>query len=199
MKLKPQLSFDDTSLKSWRIGDRIGGIFKISEIIGGQGKTGMGIVYICYYKWHQKLYAIKTVQDQFLANQSILDNFYNEAILWMELGKHPNIVQVNWVHKFDGRIYIVMDFIHRDNHDRLSLADHLHYYYKFTMTRTLIWALQFCDGMIHANSFGLKVHRDIKPENILITLDKTLKISDFGLARAYKNTNLESGLSGSIS
>jgi serine/threonine protein kinase len=192
------IPLNKNKLESWQIGDRIGGIYEIREILGGQGKSGMGIVYICYYKWHQKLYAVKTYQDQFITNQSIVQDFFDEANLWMELGKHPNIVQANWVHTFDGRIYIVMEYIPKDNLSRLSLADHLKLRNTLPFTRSLIWALQFCDGMINAISKGLKVHRDIKPDNILITLDKTLKITDFGLARVYKNVKRESGVAGSI-
>jgi serine/threonine-protein kinase len=49
-------------------------------------------------------------------------------------------------------------------------------------------ALQFCDGMLHLAAGGIKVHRDIKPQNCLLTEDATLKITDFGLAKALEES-----------
>ena len=50
------------------------------------------------------------------------------------------------------------------------------------LAQSLRWAIQFCHGMEHAYSKGIKAHRDIKPANIMIGQDKAVKISDFGLA-----------------
>lgn len=171
-------------VSKWEIGDKIGGLYEIREILGGEGKSGMGTVYICYYPWHQKLYALKTYQDRFAALERLINSFYKEAMLWMRLERHPNIVQAHWVHKLDGRIYIVMEYIPPDNKGRRSLHDHLRGG-PLPLIRTLIWSIQFCYGMEYAYSKGIKVHRDIKPDNILITLDKILKITDFGLAKAF--------------
>ncbi len=170
--------------ENWQIGDRIGGLYEIREILGGEGKSGMGVVFICYYPWHQKLYALKTYQNRFAISEKLTSSFYKEAMLWMGIENHPNIIHAHWVHQFDGRIYIVMEYIPRDNRGRLSLAS----YFKnapLPLIRTLIWAIQFCYGMEYASARGIKVHRDIKPDNILITLDKILKITDFGLSKAF--------------
>src|SRR5450830_1227784 len=50
------------------------------------------------------------------------------------------------------------------------------------LAQSLRWAIQICHGMEYAYSQGLRAHRDLKPANILITQDKTAKITDFGLA-----------------
>jgi serine/threonine protein kinase len=169
--------------EKWQIGDRIGGFYEIREIHGGEGKSGMGVVYICYYPWHQKLYALKTYQDRFALSEKLMGSFYREAMLWMVIENHPNIVQAHWVHDLDGRIYIVMEYIPTDNRGRRTLTSHLNG--PLLLLRVLIYAIQFCYGMEYAYSKGIKVHRDIKPDNILITLDKTLKITDFGLSKAF--------------
>jgi serine/threonine protein kinase len=175
----------NTDKSRWQVGDRIGGLYEVREILGGPGKTGMGTVYICYYPWHQKLYALKTYQPQFATIERIGRLFYKEATLWMQIGAHRNIVKAHWVHQLDDQIFVVMEYVQRDRRGRLSLSDHLSGRKPLPLLRALIWAFQLCVGMVHAAKHGVEVHRDLKPDNLLITLDKILKITDFGLAKAF--------------
>ena len=55
--------------------------------------------------------------------------------------------------------------------------------------RVVDLALQVCGGLEHAHASGL-VHRDIKPGNLLLSEDRTVKIADFGIARAAQATKL---------
>lgn len=180
----------------WEIGDKIGGLYEIRRILGGPGKSGMGIVYVCNYRFHQKDYALKTYQERFVLVEALTNSFHDEALLWMGLGCHPNIVRAFWVHNLDGRIYVVMEYIPADNSGRVTLTDHMVEDQPLPLLRTLIWGMQFCDGMTYAASRGLRVHRDVKPDNILITLEKTVKITDFGLAKAFDAVSSEREIAG---
>src|SRR5207237_3356720 len=49
--------------------------------------------------------------------------------------------------------------------------------------------VQVLSALEHAHGHGI-VHRDVKPENILIARDGTVKVADFGLARAYADSSV---------
>jgi len=75
-----------------------------------------------------------------------------------------------------------LEYIPPDARGRNTLT---HYLGNLTYPEILKLSIQFCYGMEYAYSKGVDVHRDIKPDNIMITADKTIKITDFGLAKAF--------------
>ncbi|HNT86521.1 MAG TPA: serine/threonine-protein kinase [Candidatus Hydrogenedentes bacterium] len=169
---------------SRKIGDKIGGLYEVREVLGGPGRSGMGEVYLCFYRWHQACYVLKTYQQRYGIFRAFRNAFHNEAQLWMRLGAHPHIVRAFWVHRLDGRIYIVMEHVPRDAQGRRTLSDHFREGAPLSLEKSLLWGIQFCRGMEHATDNGLSVHRDIKPDNLMIAPDGTLKITDLGLAKA---------------
>ena len=72
----------------WEIGDRMLSRYQITQILGGPGKSGMGIVYVCYDQVGKKLVAIKTYQHGFLRERVSMKRFKWEAETWMRLGQH---------------------------------------------------------------------------------------------------------------
>ena len=60
-----------------------------------------------------------------LAESKARDAFKKEAILWVNLNRHPFILNARWVDVFSGRLFISMDYISPDSQGRVSLADHL--------------------------------------------------------------------------
>ncbi len=126
--------------------------------------------------------ALKTFRTEFLADAIARQNFEREALLWIGLGSHPAILQARWLEKFSGRYFVAMDYIAPDSDGRTNLQDYLRMRLIIDDRMALEWALQFCKGMEHAATNGIRCHRDIKPANILITSHRELKIADFGLA-----------------
>lgn len=166
----------------FRKGDIIGGML---EVYGTLGKGGFGVVYLVYDREMKSVYALKTFKDELLGNSAAREVFRKEAVLWLNLEDHPFILAAAWVREFSGRLFVAMEHVAPDAHGRVSLADHLaRARGPLDTGETLKWAVEFCIGMEHALSHGIKCHRDIKPANILITQDGMLKISDFGLATA---------------
>jgi len=175
----------------WHVGDKISGRYEIHQVLGGEGKTGMGIVYVCYDHEHETPYVLKTFQDKFLKDASVRNLFEQEALTWIKLEKYPYIVRAHWVEKIEGRLFIVLEYIPQDPSGRNTLS---HYLGNLTFPEILKLAIQFCYGMEYACLKGISAHRDIKPDNIMITQDKTVKITDFGLAKAFQEMQLKENI-----
>ena len=107
--------------------------------------------------------------------------FHKEASVWVELGRHPYLVHAYFVDEVSGRLYIVMEYIAPNEEGLNSLEGYLQRRPP-DLAQSLRWAIQICHGMEYAYSKGVRAHRDLKPANIMISQDKTAKITDFGLA-----------------
>lgn len=172
-----------SSKKEWKVGDLINDRYKINKI----KKGGMGIVYICHDNTANEDIAIKTYIEREEYYRETIERFRSEVLTWITLGRHQNIVQAKYVLNIDERPYVFMEYI-RSNDDNSPSLKILMEKGRLDQDQCLGFALQFCEGMIHAESVvpGL-IHNDIKPENILITPDGTLKVSDFGLVKVFYN------------
>lgn len=168
------------------VGSVIGDQYLVRRVLGGEGKSGMGVVYVCYDSRARQTYALKTFQDKYLYSERIKNNFLHEALAWVLLDAHPNIVQAVSVEALDNRLFIVLEYIEPDDMGRNTLAQFLKG--PISAVQAIRWAMQFCDGMAYAASQGVTPHRDIKPDNMMIARDGTLKITDFGLARFWEGT-----------
>jgi len=168
------------------VNSRIGEQYEVLRVLGGEGKSGMGVVYICYDRYAQRLYALKTFQDKYLYSDRIKDSFKHEAMAWVLLDNHPNIVQAVSVEALENRLFIVLEYIEPDDTGRNNLTHYLKN--PVSPAQAALWAMQFCDGMAYAASQGVTPHRDIKPDNIMITRNGILKITDFGLARFWEGS-----------
>jgi len=173
----------------WRAGDKIGGFFEVQQIFGGEGKSGMGIVYICFVPKLGMTVALKTFQDKYILSKSNQELFRREALIWStELGDHPCVVSSYGATVAEDRFFILLEYIAPDNEGKNTLT---HYLEGLTFSDILIFSVQFCYGMEYIYSRGIDCHRDIKPDNIMITADKTVKITDFGLAKAFQEIQLK--------
>jgi len=163
-------------------GDVIGDRFEVRGLLG---RGGFGEVYLVYHRAVHTLVALKTIRSELLIDSAAKVAFKKEALTWVHLETHPCILSALGVEEFLGRLFVVMLYIAPDSQGRVTLADHLAKSDEpLDRVQTLKWALEFSDGMEHAYRHGITCHRDIKPSNILITQDRTVMISDFGLALA---------------
>ncbi len=173
----------------WQIGDKIENRYEIHDLKRG----GFGIVYLCYNHEYKEPVAIKTFQAKYFNSQKARDDFTREALTWIKLDKHKNVVKAKYINNIEGQPYIFLEYVACGN-----LDDWL-YTKQFDIPLALNYALQFCNGMEYAYEKMRLVHRDIKPGNILLTRDKTVKITDFGLAKARETKAEETAVPQDVS
>ncbi len=159
------------------VGDWIGNRFQVFDIHQG----GMSLVYVVNDHLGEpgrRIIALKTLRGELLRSRIRVSRFAAECRIWAQLGEHPNIVRAYSVEIIDGRPFVSLELIQGGDLYRWIGSP------KLDLPQALRFSYQFCRGMEHALRQGLHCHRDIKPGNLLVTEQGTLKITDFGLARA---------------
>jgi len=141
------------------------------------GRGGMAVVYRGRDEELGRAIAVKLLADHLADDEEVRRRFLREARLAAGLN-HPNVVSVYDLGERDGCPFIVMEFVEGE-----TLADLLAREGRLEPRRAVELALQACAGLENAHRSGL-VHRDVKPANLLLRSDGTLKVADFGIARA---------------
>lgn len=159
-------------------GDLIDNRYKVNEVKRG----AMGIIYLCMDAKTTRPIALKTFQDYFLKSSDSRQRFFEEALLWIELGKHPCIVQAYGLRLLEEKPYLLVERIQSSNPRGVTLKDMI-YTQALQLEFTLQTAIYICNAMNHAvQQFPKFVHGDLKPENILLGDDHIVKLTDFGIA-----------------
>ena len=157
------------------------GRYTLEDVLG---RGGMAVVYRGRDEELGRPVAVKILADNLAGDEAFRERFLREARLAARVA-HPNIVDVyDWGEGDDGRPYIVMEYV-----DGETAGELLARRGKLEPDEAVELAVQVCGGLEHAHAAGL-VHRDIKPQNLLLRPDGTLKIVDFGIARAEHGTRL---------
>ena len=144
------------------------------------GQGGMATVYLGRDEELDRPVAVKLLAEHLSGDDAFRRRFLREARLAARLS-HPNVVSVyDAGETTEGQPYIVMEYV-----EGTTLADRG----PLPADEVVSLAVQACRGLAHAHTQGL-VHRDVKPQNLLLRVDGTVKIADFGIARAAETTAL---------
>ncbi len=152
------------------------------EIIAPLGEGGMGTVYRALDTRLHRTVAVKVLSVD-LADEAARRRFQREAQMASSLN-HPHILTVHDAGDFEGRQYLVTEFV-----DGGTLRD-------WSRAQPRAWRdvvellTGVADGLAAAHAAGI-LHRDIKPQNVLVTTTGYAKLADFGLAKLDERSSPE--------
>jgi serine/threonine-protein kinase len=141
------------------------------------GSGGMAEVHLGRDRVLGRTIAVKTLLSQFSGDPSFIARFRREAQSAASLN-HPQIVGVYDTGSHDGTHYIVMEYI-----EGRTLRDVIKEEGPLLPERAAEIAADVCAALSFAHQHGI-VHRDVKPANIMMTKTGSVKVTDFGIARA---------------
>ncbi|WP_436875497.1 Stk1 family PASTA domain-containing Ser/Thr kinase [Mammaliicoccus sciuri] len=162
------------------IGCIIAGRYEFVKYLGG---GGMSNVYLAKDKILNRDVAVKVINIPPYEKEKAVERFEREVQNTTILS-HSNVVNVLDVEEDDNCYYLVMEYI-----EGPTLKEYLCKEGKLSADEAVEMTLQILKGIAHAHHHRI-IHRDIKPQNILMTKNGTLKILDFGIARALSETAL---------
>jgi serine/threonine protein kinase len=160
-----------------RPGSRIGP-YEVTALIG---EGGMGKVWRAHHTALKRDDALKVLPDAFANDPDRLARFQREAQVLASLN-HPNIARVYGLEESDGTRALVMELVEGPTISDLIGEGPI------AIAETLAIAKQIADALEAAHEKGI-VHRDLKPANVKVCPDGTVKVLDFGLAKAMASTD----------
>jgi len=144
------------------------------ELIRPIGSGGMGDVFLARDTKLGRRVAIKVIQR---TSEAGTQRFLREARATAQCN-HENIVVIHEVNEIAGTPYMVLEFLEgaplSDLVDQGRIASH----------RTVELMIPVVRALARAHEFGI-VHRDLKPDNVLLASSGTVKVLDFGIAKAF--------------
>ena len=156
------------------------GPYRIERLVG---RGGMGRVYEGRDWDTEERVAVKLLAPSLQDDVSFRERFEAEIETLKQLD-HPNIVKLLGYGEQDGQIFYAMEFV-EGNTLQVEIADKRH----FTWQDVVAIGVQICGALKHAHDRGI-VHRDLKPANLLVTADRKVKLTDFGIAKLFGAAHL---------
>ncbi|MEX1157680.1 MAG: protein kinase [Thermomicrobiales bacterium] len=153
--------------------DTLAGRYQIREAVG---EGNFSVTYRATDKVLGRDVAIKILREQYVQHAGFTSRFENEARA-AALISHPNVIQVFDYGREDDIAFIVMQYV-----PGASLKDYIRDHAPLPVEESVEFTRQILDGLAAIHEAGI-IHRDIKPQNVLMTDQRHLKLTDFGIAR----------------
>ncbi|MFO0553516.1 MAG: serine/threonine-protein kinase [Polyangiaceae bacterium] len=169
------------------------------RLIAEIGRGGMAEVYLAVAQGpggFNKLVVVKKTLQNLALQPDILAMFMDEARLAARMN-HPNVVQTYEFGEEDGRHFIAMEYLDGQAYSRVlsRLRGRTGGLETMTLGHHLRVVMDTLAGLHHAHELRdfdgsplYVVHRDISPQNVFITYDGSIKVVDFGIAKAQDSS-----------
>ncbi len=154
----------------------IGSSFSHYKVTSKLGEGGMGEVWRAEDTKLGRDVALKVLPDAFAQDPDRLARFEREARVLASLS-HPNIAGIHGLEEIDGKRFLVMELV-----EGQTLGERIQQG-AMPIEEVVRIARQIAEAVEAAHEKGV-VHRDLKPANVNIMPDGTVKVLDFGLAKA---------------
>jgi len=178
-------------------GDTLGKYEVIRQIAIG----GMAELYLARtsgIEGFEKLVVLKRILPQYVSNASFINMFLNEARIAATL-HHGNIAQVYDIGVDEGDYFFAMEYVHGEDLDHILIAAE-EQGVPVSLDAALTLVAGLCAGLHYAHErSGVDgkplqiVHRDVSPSNVLVSYDGSVKLVDFGIARATSRAGTTHG------
>jgi serine/threonine protein kinase len=165
---------DQGTDQSKRIGDY--------EVLGVLGAGGMGKVFKVRNVISDRIEAMKILLPDLEGRQELAERFLREIKLLASLD-HPNIAQLRTALTLSNRLVMVMEYV-----EGTTLAARLEQG-PIPPGEALGYVAQVLNALSYAHAKNV-IHRDIKPANMMLTPNGTIKLMDFGIARAKGDASM---------
>lgn len=156
------------------------GPYKIQRLLG---RGGMGAVYLGVHQETGEQAGVKTLSAELSQDDDFRQRFSDEIESLKKL-RHPNIVQLYGWGEQDDHLFYVMEYVPGS-----TLQQRLDDKQAFTWQEVIRIAIEVCRALKHAHDNGI-IHRDLKPANLLVDESRRIKLTDFGIAKLFGQTQL---------
>ena len=183
---KSMISLRDPSLstaqrRSWQPGLEILDDFVVERHLG---RGGMGDVYLVRRRSTNEPFALKRVLPEYVRDESHHQRLLVELRTWQDLPGHPNLAACRFFRTVAGLPTIFAEYVEGGSLSEWIRGGKLYGgSSQGALGQILDVAIQVAWGLETVHRRGL-IHQDVKPANVLMTLDGTAKVTDFGLAKA---------------
>ncbi len=144
------------------------------KVLKNIGVGGMGAVFQAYDQQLEEVVALKVLKTK-AASTSEIAQFKDEIKIARRIS-HPNVVRIHDFGQLSSQVFISMEYV-----QGYTLEQILKYAKKLRPLAAKHASIHICEGLKAAHHVGV-VHKDLKPANIIVELDSSIKLMDFGIA-----------------
>lgn len=166
------------------------GYYQVARVLAGRyrlvgfiARGGMAEVWEGHDELLARSVAVKLPLAHLAGQPGFMERFRREAVAAARLS-HPNVVAVYDTGTDGDDSFIVMERVH--GHSLRQILDDRH---GLGVAASVAITIQVASALDFAHRHGI-IHRDVKPANILITDDNTVKVADFGIAKAVMSQDM---------